>query len=162
MLKNAGQYQQPTLGSQLYPVSMFPFDVCACEICSWMSKCNIKQLVSDIPKNSLYMFQGTANPTYQPVPHGNVPAAPIISQPGSVPGHTMPHVVAPTPSLKGFMPVNSAVVQRPGIGSMQPHSPTQAASVQPTITPAAPPPTVQTVDTSNVPGIYIYIFINFT
>ncbi|XP_050283554.1 protein transport protein SEC31 homolog B [Quercus robur] len=113
MLKNAGQYQQPTLGSQLYP--------------------------------------GTANPTYQPVPSGNVPAAPITSQPGSVPGHTMPHVVAPTPSLKGFMPVNSAVVQRSGMGSMQPHSPTQAASVQPTITPAAPPPTVQTVDTSNVP-----------
>uniref|UniRef100_A0A7N2LYU8 Sec16 Sec23-binding domain-containing protein n=1 Tax=Quercus lobata TaxID=97700 RepID=A0A7N2LYU8_QUELO len=114
MLKNVGQYQQPTLGSQLYP--------------------------------------GTANPTYQPVPSGNVPAAPITSQPGSVPGHTMPHVVAPTPSLKGFMPVNSAVVQRSGMGSMQPHSPTQAASVQPTITPAAPPPTVQTVDTSNVPA----------
>uniref|UniRef100_A0A7N2LHI2 Uncharacterized protein n=1 Tax=Quercus lobata TaxID=97700 RepID=A0A7N2LHI2_QUELO len=104
MLKNAGQYQQPTLGSQLYPF----------------------------------------------VPSGNVPAAPITSQPGSVPGHTMPHVVAPTPSLKGFMPVNSAVVQRSGMGSMQPHSPTQAASVQPTITPAAPPPTLQTVDTSNV------------
>jgi hypothetical protein len=50
---------------------------------------------------------------------------------------------------------------------MQPPSPTQAASAQPTITPAAPPPTVQTVDTSNVPGkfldphtyLHLYIYV---
>jgi protein transport protein SEC31 len=35
---------------------------------------------------------------------------------------------------------------------MQPPSPTQSAPVQPAVAPAAPPPTVQTVDTSNVPG----------
>jgi hypothetical protein len=64
------------------------------------------------------------------------------------------------------MPVNSGV-QRPGVGPMQPPSPTQAASAQPTITPAAPPPTVQTVDTSNVPGkfldphtyLHLYIYV---
>ncbi|XP_062173847.1 protein transport protein SEC31 homolog B [Alnus glutinosa] len=111
-LKNAVQYQQPTLGSQLYP--------------------------------------GTTNPTYQPMPTGTGSAVPLTSQPGSVPGHTMPQVVAPTPPQKGFMAVNSGV-QRPGTGPMQPPSPTQAASAQPAVSPAAPPPTVQTVDTSNVP-----------
>jgi hypothetical protein len=79
----------------------------------------------------------------------------------------MPQVVAPTPPQKGFMAVNSGV-QRPGMGPMQPPSPTQAASAQPAVSPAAPPPTVQTVDTSNVPGkfldthiyldLYIYVF----
>ncbi|KAF7139125.1 hypothetical protein RHSIM_Rhsim07G0060700 [Rhododendron simsii] len=43
-------------------------------------------------------------------------------------------------------------VQRPGMGPTQLFSATQPAQVQPTITPADPPPTVQTVDTSNVPG----------
>lgn len=101
------------------------------------------------------MFQGTANPAYQPIQPGTGPAVPLTSQPGSVPGHKMPQVVAPTPPPKGFMPVNSGAVQRPGVGPMQPPSPTQAASAQPTITPAAPPPTVQTVDTSNVPGKFL-------
>ncbi|KAE8038305.1 hypothetical protein FH972_010830 [Carpinus fangiana] len=84
-LKNADQFLQPTLGSQLYP--------------------------------------GTANPAYQPIQPGTGPAVPLTSQPGSVPGHKMPHVVAPTPPPKGFMPVNSGVVQRPGVGPMQPPSP---------------------------------------
>lgn len=113
-LKNAEQYQQPTLGSQLYP--------------------------------------GTVNPTYQPIPPGTGPAVPVTPQPGSVPGHNMAQIVAPTPPRQGFMPVNAGMVQRPVMGSMQPPSPTQAAAAaQPTLTPAAPPPTVQTVDTSNVP-----------
>lgn len=50
------------------------------------------------------------------------------------------------------MSVTSAGVQRPGMGPTQLFSATQPAQVQPTITPADPPPTVQTVDTSNVPG----------
>ncbi|KAF5469770.1 hypothetical protein F2P56_010332 [Juglans regia] len=112
-LKNAEQYQQATLGSQLYP--------------------------------------GTTNPGYQPIPPGIGPAAPVTSHPGSVPGHKMPQMVAPSPPQKGFMPVNSGLAQRPGMGSLQPPSPTRAALAQPTVTPAAPPPTVQTVDTSNVP-----------
>lgn len=111
-LKNAEQYQQPTLGSQLYP--------------------------------------GAINPTYQPIPPATGPAVPHTSHLGSVPGHKMPQV-APAQPPKGFMPVNSGVGQRPGMGSMQPASPTQAATAQPAVTPPAPPPTVQTVDTSNVP-----------
>lgn len=119
-------------------------------------------------KNSLHVFQGTTNPTYQPILPGTGSAVPLTSHTGSVPGHKMSQVVAPTPPPQGFMPVNSGVVQRPGIGQMQPPSPTQAASAQTTVTPAAPPPTVQTVDTSNVPGkfldthtylhLYIYVF----
>lgn len=64
----------------------------------------------------------------------------------------MPHVVAPSPPPRGFMPVtNPGVVQGPTMGSVQPPSP-QSATVQPSVTAAAPPPTIQTADTSNVPG----------
>lgn len=48
--------------------------------------------------------------------------------------------------------MNNSAVQRPGMNPVQPPSPTQPAPVQSAVTPAAPPPTVQTVDTSNVPG----------
>ncbi|XP_031267395.1 protein transport protein SEC31 homolog B [Pistacia vera] len=94
------------------------------------------------------LYPGTSNPGYHPVPPG--PDAHGPSHLGSVPG---PKVVAPTTAPMGFMPMTgSGVVQRPGMGSMQPTSPTQAAPVQPAVTPAAPPPTIQTVDTSNVPA----------
>jgi protein transport protein SEC31 len=112
VLRNVEQYQQPTLGSQLYP---------------------------------------GGNPNYQTGPHGGGSLGPIPSQVGSVPGHKMSQL-APTPASRGFMPLTSAGVQRPGMGITQPSSPTQPAQVQPAITPAAPPPTVQTVDTSNVPA----------
>ncbi|KAF2293722.1 hypothetical protein GH714_004326 [Hevea brasiliensis] len=115
VLKNPEQYQQPTLGSQLYP--------------------------------------GTANAAYHPVQPPAGSQGPITSQVGPVPGHKIPQVVAPTATPMGFRPVtNSGVVQRPGMSSMQPPSPTQSASVQAAAAPAAPPPTVQTVDTSNVPA----------
>ncbi|XP_059649143.1 protein transport protein SEC31 homolog B-like [Cornus florida] len=113
-LKNVEQYQQPTLGSQLYP--------------------------------------GTSNPGYQAGPPATGPLGPITSQPGPVPGHKMPQAMAPTPGPRGFMPITNSGIQRPGMGPVQPPSPTQSAPVQPAITPAAPPPTVQTVDTSNVPA----------
>ncbi|KAI8546856.1 hypothetical protein RHMOL_Rhmol07G0152000 [Rhododendron molle] len=74
------------------------------------------------------------------------------SQVSPVPGHKMSQVLAPTPVSWGFMPVTSARVQRPGMGPTQPSSPTQPAQVQPAITPASTPPTIQTVDTSNVPA----------
>ncbi|XP_057976811.1 protein transport protein SEC31 homolog B [Malania oleifera] len=113
VLRNVEQYQQPTLGSQLYPQ--------------------------------------TGNPAYQPPGTGSL--APATSHVGPVPGQKMPQIVAPAPAPRGFMPViNSGVAQRPGIGTLQPTSPTHLAPVQPAITPAAPPPTVQTVDTSNVPA----------
>lgn len=105
------------------------------------------------------MFQGTTNPTYQPIRPGTGSAVPATSQPSAFPGHRMPQLVAPTPPPRGFIPAISGVVQRPGIGSMQPPSPTQAASAEPTVMPAAPPPTVQTVDTSNVPGSFLFFLI---
>lgn len=114
VLRNVEQYQQPTLGSQLYP--------------------------------------GATNSTYQSGPPGAGSLGSVTSHVGTVPGHKLPQVVAPTPTQRGFMPVNSGVVQRPGMGPMQPPSPTQQAPVQQAITPAAPPPTIQTVDTSNVPA----------
>ncbi|PSS09961.1 Protein transport protein SEC31 B like [Actinidia chinensis var. chinensis] len=113
VLRNVEQYQQPTLGSQLYP--------------------------------------GTGNPNYQAGPPGSGSLGPIPSQAGPIPGHRMSQVLAPTPASRGFIPATSGV-QRPGMGSTQPSSPTQPAQVQPAVTPAAPPPTVQTVDTSNVPA----------
>ncbi|GMP61015.1 hypothetical protein CsSME_00023647 [Camellia sinensis var. sinensis] len=113
-LRNAGQYQQPTLGSQLYP--------------------------------------GIGNPNYQAGPPGGGSLGPIPSQAGPVPGHNMPQVLAPTAVSRGFMPIMNSGVQNPGMGPTQPSSPTQPAQVQPAVTPAAPPPTAQTADTSNVPA----------
>ncbi|KAJ9158851.1 hypothetical protein P3X46_024396 [Hevea brasiliensis] len=125
ILRNAEQYQQPTLGSHLYP--------------------------------------GTANATYQPVQPPAGSQGPVPSQLGPMPGHKIPQVVAPTSTPMGFRPVtNSGVIQRPGMSSMQPPSPTQSASVQPAVAPAAPPPTVQTVDTSNVPAHHKPVIITLT
>ena len=63
----------------------------------------------------------------------------------------MPQVVGPGAGPIGFTPMSTpGVVPRSVIGSVQPASPqTQQAAPAP----AAPPPTVQTADTSNVPGI---------
>lgn len=114
VLKNVEQYQQPTLGSQLYP--------------------------------------GTTIPSFQPMQPGPGSAAPLTSQVAPVPGNK-PHVVAPSPPPRGFMPVtNSGVVQGPHPGSLQPPSPTHQAPARASVAAAAPPPTIQTVDTSNVPA----------
>lgn len=94
-----------------------------------------------------------ANPTYQPI-QSAASVGPVPSHMDSVPGHKMPQVVAPAPPSRGFMPVpNPGSVQLPGVGGMvQPPSPTHSAPTQPAVAPPAPPPTVQTADTSNVPG----------
>ncbi|KAB1998781.1 hypothetical protein ES319_D12G113900v1 [Gossypium barbadense] len=98
------------------------------------------------------LYPGSANPTY-PAPLASGSLASVPSQMGSVPGPKMPQVVAPPPASTGFMPVtNASVVQRPGMSPMQPSSPTQPALLQPAPAPAASPPTMQTVDTSNVPA----------
>ncbi|XVF79668.1 hypothetical protein PTKIN_Ptkin15bG0007600 [Pterospermum kingtungense] len=98
------------------------------------------------------LYPGGANPTY-PLPPAAGSLAPVPSQMGQVPGPKMPQVVAPTPTPAGYMPVtNTSVVQRPGMSPLQPASPTQSTSIQPAAAPAAPPPTVHTVDTSNVPA----------
>lgn len=71
---------------------------------------------------------------------------------------TLSQVMAPTPPPRVFVPVSNLGVQRPGMSSSQPPSPTQPAPVQLPVVPAAPPPTVQTVDTSNVPGNFLLSF----
>ncbi|KAF5180814.1 transport protein SEC31-like protein, partial [Thalictrum thalictroides] len=101
VLKNVESYQQPTLGSHLYP--------------------------------------GIGNATYQTVSTG----PPNSGQ--ALPGQNLPPVSAITPNTVG----SSGFVQRPGMGLMQPPSPPAPTQVAPA---AAPPPTVQTVDTSNVPA----------
>ncbi|KAM7263922.1 hypothetical protein ACFE04_001605 [Oxalis oulophora] len=100
------------------------------------------------------LYPGTTNPAYNPVPpgpglHGHAP-----SHIPSMPGHNMPQAVGPAQQPRGFMPVNNhpGVPQRPGIGQMQPPTPTQSPPAQQPATPPAPPPTVQTADTSNVPA----------
>ncbi|KAM1157961.1 hypothetical protein ACFX1X_028819 [Malus domestica] len=109
VLKNVEQYQQPTLGSQLYPT-----------------------------------FQ-----PMQPVPGST---APLQSQVAPVPVNK-PHVVAPSVPPRGFMPVtNPGVVQGPHAGSLEPPSPTHQAPARTPVAVAAPPPTIQTVDTSSVPA----------
>ncbi|KAL0349373.1 UNVERIFIED_CONTAM: protein transport protein SEC31B [Sesamum angustifolium] len=98
------------------------------------------------------LYPGAANSNYQAGPLGVAAYGATSSQLGTTPRQMMPQVLAPTPTPRGFMPVSSSGVQRPGMNPMQPPSPTQPAPVQPPFTPAAPPPTVQTVDTSKVPA----------
>lgn len=110
------------------------------------------------PANTAYQPGPPASTAYQPVPQATspyqpVPAAPIPSQPK--PGQ---FGATPYPVPREFTPVNNAVVQGPG--SVQPPSPSHAAPMQPAVT-ASPPPTIQTVDTSNVPGICLSIYLFF-
>ncbi|KAL5543632.1 hypothetical protein UlMin_007416 [Ulmus minor] len=96
------------------------------------------------------LYPGTVNAGYQPT--GLTSAVPPPMQPNIPPVHQMPRAVAPIPQQKGFMHVPNPVVPGPGLGPVQPPSPPHSAPVQPAITPSAPPPTIQTVDTSNVPA----------
>ncbi|GAA0147338.1 vesicle coat protein [Lithospermum erythrorhizon] len=117
-LRNVEQYQQPTLGSQLYPVS--------------------------------------ASPSFQAGPPGPGPFGPNSAQVGHAPSQKMPQGVAHTQAPRGFMPVTNTGGPRPGmnpgVSTMHSSSPTHAAPVQTPVTPPAPPPTVHTADTSNVPA----------
>lgn len=106
-------------------------------------------------------FQGQANPSFPTGPHAPGGYDPNLSQVNPPLGQRMPQVVAPSPNVRGFAPVTNPGVQRPNVSAMQPPSPTQAAPVQPPASPAVPPPTVQTVDTSNVPGNFHFLFFPF-
>ncbi|OUZ99287.1 WD40 repeat [Macleaya cordata] len=101
------------------------------------------------------LYSGVANPTYQTVPPASGPLGSGPSQVGPIP-HTLSQVQASVPA-RSFMPVmnNNATgyAQKPSMGGpVQPPSPTQPTQVVAAPTPAAPPPTVQTVDTSKVPA----------
>ncbi|GMH30630.1 hypothetical protein Nepgr_032473 [Nepenthes gracilis] len=89
-----------------------------------------------------------SNPPYQ-----SGPPRPGSLQAGLFHGQKPPQAVGSAPVPRGFMPVtNSGVAQRPGMGLVQPSSPTLSASPPPAVATLAPPPSVQTVDTSNVPA----------
>ncbi|KAG2638808.1 hypothetical protein PVAP13_2NG639600 [Panicum virgatum] len=133
-LKNAEQYHQPnTLGSQLYTgAANQPYST-----------------ASSTP------YQSGPPPTFKPVQYQTTPVpfvGPTASVPGTVPNQMLPHSATATNSTSRFMPSNNqGFVQRPGLSSAQPSSPTQSpaqAPAQPA--PPAPPPTVQTADTSKV------------
>ncbi|CAA0808925.1 Protein transport protein SEC31 homolog B [Striga hermonthica] len=94
------------------------------------------------------LYPGSVNASYQAGPLGVQSFGANTSQ-VPTPGQK---VFAPTQPTGGFMPVTSSGVQRQGMNLVQPPSPNQTASLQPAAPPAAPPPTVQTVDTSNVPA----------
>ncbi|CAA0836849.1 Protein transport protein SEC31 homolog B, partial [Striga hermonthica] len=96
------------------------------------------------------LYPGSVNPSYQGVPPG-VPSFGANTSHVPTPAQKMSQVFNPTPPTRGFTPISSSGVQRPGMNLVQPPSPTQPVPVQPAA-PAAPPPTVQTVDTSKVPA----------
>ncbi|VFQ84239.1 unnamed protein product [Cuscuta campestris] len=95
--------------------------------------------------------------------HGNtdfpaVPREPSVSNPNAMQinqplGQRMPQVAAPSQNIRGISPVTNPGVQRPVMGPINPPSTNaQAAPLQKPVSYALPPPTVQTVDTSNVPA----------
>lgn len=140
-LRNVEQYQQPTLASQLYPVciiSIFSYAHVHVYICLLIC--------------SSHLTQGSANSSYQQAGNQAGGAHGPVSSQVAPPAHKMPQGVTSTQGPRGYMQVNNAGVQRPGMGPMQPPSPTHSAAAPAPIAPAAPPPTVQTADTSNVPG----------
>ncbi|KAL1535090.1 Protein transport protein Sec31B [Salvia divinorum] len=98
------------------------------------------------------LYPVAANPGYQAGPPGISAYGGNTSQVGPTTRQVMSQVVAPTPPSTGFMPMGNSAAQRPGMNPVQPISPSPPAAIQPPVTPAAPPPTVQTVDTTNVPA----------
>ncbi|KAF0907343.1 hypothetical protein E2562_015842 [Oryza meyeriana var. granulata] len=136
-LKNPEQYQQPnTLGSQLYAGANPPYT-------SGQST-----PYQSVPPTTYHQPRSPAQfQTVPPVP----PAASSASVPGTIPSQMFPGPVASNPTSR-FMPSsNPGFVQRPGLSPVQPSSPTQAqGQPQPVVAPPAPPPTVQTADTSKV------------
>ncbi|KAI3510914.1 hypothetical protein L1887_18053 [Cichorium endivia] len=99
--------------------------------------------------SQLYPSQVNANSNYQAGPPGPGSFAPVPSPMVPTMGPKAPHGhdVAPTPPVRGFMPINNNTgMQRTGSGQMQN---TGSDSAPP---PATPPPTVHTADVSNVPA----------
>ncbi|KAL6648128.1 hypothetical protein ACP70R_012352 [Stipagrostis hirtigluma subsp. patula] len=79
------------------------------------------------------------------------PSEPPASLPRTLLNQKFPHGVSTNPTSR-FMPSgNQGFVQRQGVAPVKPSSPTQAQP-ESAITPPAPPPTVHTVDSSNVPA----------
>ncbi|CAA3002812.1 transport SEC31 homolog B [Olea europaea subsp. europaea] len=98
------------------------------------------------------LYPGGVNPSYQAGTPGVAAYGANTSQAVLTPGQKMHQIAAAPPSSRGFMPVTNSGVERPAMNPVQPPSPTQSVPVHHPVAPAAPPPTVQTVDTSNVPA----------
>ncbi|KVI00734.1 hypothetical protein Ccrd_021012 [Cynara cardunculus var. scolymus] len=94
-----------------------------------------------------YQSQVNASSNYQAGPPGTVSLGPVPSPMVPTTGPKLPHDVSPTPPVRGFMPINNTPMQRTTSGQMPPNSATESAAPV-----AAPLPTVQTADTSNVPA----------
>ncbi|XP_024982530.1 protein transport protein SEC31 homolog B-like isoform X2 [Cynara cardunculus var. scolymus] len=97
--------------------------------------------------SQLYPSQVNASSNYQAGPPGTVSLGPVPSPMVPTTGPKLPHDVSPTPPVRGFMPINNTPMQRTTSGQMPPNSATESAAPV-----AAPLPTVQTADTSNVPA----------
>ncbi|KAG2638803.1 hypothetical protein PVAP13_2NG639600 [Panicum virgatum] len=104
--------------------------------------------------NQNYITPDHSQNLYQQVQSYNVPSNTYSDGYQQQPNATFAYSDAyqPTQPAQMFMPSNNqGFVQRPGLSSAQPSSPTQSpaqAPAQPA--PPAPPPTVQTADTSKV------------
>ncbi|GAB2232766.1 hypothetical protein Drorol1_Dr00011820 [Drosera rotundifolia] len=142
-LKNADKYQHPsTLATQLYaqpgnaPYQQSP-------------------PVPVAPANPSYQHgpPGPVGPATSPYTHGVPgPVGPVTTRPGFAPGQNPPYN-QPVASARGFMPVTNPVATNRSTPSSPTHlGATQQAPVQPPVAVPAPPPTVKTVDTSNVPA----------
>ncbi|KAH9300540.1 hypothetical protein KI387_012123 [Taxus chinensis] len=120
VLKNAEQYQPPSLMSQLYPgVPPAPVGTHAYQM-------GVPAPVSVAPTSA----QPPAIPSVMLPGPINAPAAP--------PRSFMPVTTPAVPQQAGLAP------------PIQPQSPSQASQVQTVTAPPMPPPTIQNVDTSNV------------
>uniref|UniRef100_A0A0E0LP96 Sec16 Sec23-binding domain-containing protein n=1 Tax=Oryza punctata TaxID=4537 RepID=A0A0E0LP96_ORYPU len=135
-LKNPEQYQQPTLGSQLYAGANPPYTS------------GQPTPYHGVPPTTYHQPRPPAQ--FQTVPQAP-PAVSSATVPGTTPSQMFPGPVVNNPTSR-FMPSNNpGFVQRPGLSPVQPSSPTQAqGQPQPVVAPPAPPPTVQTADTSKV------------
>lgn len=140
-LRNVEQYQQPTLASHLFPVRII-----------FISAYSHVHVYIRLLICSTHLTQVNANSTYQQAGNQAGGAHVPVSSQVAPPAHKMQQGVTPTAGPRGFMQVNNAGVQRPGMEPMQPPSPTHSSAASAPVAPAAPPPTVQTADTSNVPG----------
>lgn len=93
------------------------------------------------------LYPGISTPTHQAGPPGSASHSTVPSQAGLVPGHNLPQVVAPNSTFS----TQPGFLHNPSMGTMKPPSPTNSAQPQSMVTPA-PSPTMQTVDTSEVPA----------
>ncbi|XP_047340406.1 protein transport protein SEC31 homolog B-like [Impatiens glandulifera] len=120
---------------------------------------NAEQYQQPLPTLGSQLYPGTGIPDYTT---GDSPVASVTSQSGPIQGHQMPQVFTPASAPLGFMPVPNNGVQRPVMSQTQPPNPIQSAVVPTATAPVAPPPTVQTADTSKVPAHQRSVVITLT